>query len=380
MVLVRLMNESDSPISFKPSRHDVAFFVSRQYERALKSNNGGYIQKRLNIYSYIRIIIHHRVGGMYAMKVFVDGQYGTTGLKIHERLSQRDDVELLSIAEEDKKDPDLRIKLMNEADIVFLCLPDQAAREALTLIVNPNTRVIDSSTAFRTDDAWTYGLPELSAMHRGEITAAARVSVPGCHATALVLAVNPLVQKGILPRDYAVSCHSLTGYSGGGKSLIEQYEKSKDDSSSLGHPQYYSLNLDHKHLPEMKKFTELEAHPVFLPAVCNFYNGMLVTVPLVTRLLNGQPSLQDIHAALTDHYQGESFVSVVPLNETKGKSHYSLDPTQCNGTNHAEIFVLGNDEQVVVACRLDNLGKGSSGAAIQCMNIMLGLDEGLGLS
>lgn len=315
------------------------------------------------------------------MKVFVDGQYGTTGLKIHERLNQRNDVELLSISQEHKKDPENRIKLMNEADIVFLCLPDQAAREALTLIMNPNTRVIDSSTAFRTNDAWTYGLPELSALQRGEIANAARVSVPGCHATAFVLAINPLVQRGILPRGYPTSCHSLTGYSGGGKALIEQYETGSfsDANDSIRHPQHYSLNLDHKHLPEMKKFTDLEFQPVFLPTVCNFYNGMIVTVPLVTRLLKNQPSLQEIHAALTNYYQGETYVRVIPLDGTKGISQYALDPTLCNGTNYSEIFVLGNDDQVLVACRLDNLGKGSSGAAIQCMNIMLGLDEGLGL-
>jgi len=316
------------------------------------------------------------------MKVFVDGQYGTTGLKIHERLDQRNDVELLSIPKEHKKDLGARIKLMNEADIVFFCLPDQATREALTLITNPNTRVIDSSTAFRTHDDWTYGLPELSAFQRDEIAHAARVSVPGCHATAFVLAINPLVQRGILPRAYPVSYHSLTGYSGGGKALIEQYETGRcgELNNSLRHPQHYSLSLDHKHLPEMKRLTDLEFQPVFLPTVCNFYNGMVGTVPLVTRLLINQPSLQEIHAALTDHYQGETFVKVIPLEDIKGISQYTLDPTLCNGTNDSEIFVLGNDDQVLIACRLDNLGKGSSGAAIQCMNIMLGLDERLGLT
>lgn len=316
------------------------------------------------------------------MKVFVDGQYGTTGLKIHERLIQRNDVELLSISEEHKKDLETRIKLMNEADLVFLCLPDQAAREALTFITNPNTRVIDSSTAYRTDENWTYGLPELTPIQRNEIANAARVSVPGCHATAFILALNPLVRMGILPRTYPVSYHSLTGYSGGGKSLIEQYEASRasDISDSLSHPQHYSLSLNHKHLPEMKKLTGLEFQPAFLPTVCHYYNGMVGTVPLVTRLLNNQPPLQDIHAALTEYYQGETFVRVIPLEDTRISSQYQLDPTRCNGTNDAEIFVLGNDDQILIACRLDNLGKGSSGAAIQCMNIMMGLEEGLGLS
>ncbi|MWC29912.1 N-acetyl-gamma-glutamyl-phosphate reductase [Paenibacillus sp. MMS18-CY102] len=316
------------------------------------------------------------------MKVFVDGQYGTTGLKIHERLSERNDVELLSIPEDHKKDPQIRIQLMNEADIVFLCLPDQAAREALTLITNPNTRIIDSSTAFRTNVDWTYGLPELSEQQRGAIASAARVSVPGCHATAFELAIHPLVHKGILPRDYPVSCHSLTGYSGGGKALIERYElgNTVESNDVLNHTKHYSLNLDHKHLPEMQKFTDLAFQPVFLPTVCNFYNGMVVTVPLVTRLLPNQPNLQNIHAALIDYYQSETFVKVIPLEGTKGMNQSNLDPTLCNGTNNAEIFVLGNDDQVLIACRLDNLGKGSSGAAIQCMNIMLGLEEGLGLS
>lgn len=315
------------------------------------------------------------------MKVYVDGQYGTTGLKIYERLKQRNDVELLSISEEHKKDPELRIKVMNEADIVFLCLPDQAAQEALTLITNPDTRVIDSSTAFRTDAAWTYGLPELSALQREEIEGAARVSVPGCHATAFVLAAQPLVQRGILPHDYPVCCQSLTGYSGGGKALIEQYETDRfsEEIDSLRSPRHYSLNLNHKHLPEMKKFAGLAFQPVFLPAVCDFYNGMLVTVPLVTRLLHHRPGLRDIHAALADYYKNETFVTVTPLDDSEGISQYDLDPTRCNGTNTSEIFVLGNDDQVLVACRLDNLGKGSSGAAIQCMNIMSGLDEGLGL-
>jgi len=316
------------------------------------------------------------------MKVFVDGQYGTTGLKIQERLNQRNDVELLSISKEHKKDLSNRIKLMNEADIVFLCLPDEAARKAHTLITNPNTRVIDSSTAFRTHEDWTYGLPELSAVQRTEIANAARVSVPGCHATAFILAINPLVQCGILPSHYPVTYNSLTGYSGGGKTLIEQYESegSSQNNKLQQHPQHYRLDLNHKHLPEMKKLTNLEFPPVFLPTVCNFYNGMMGTVPLVTRMLNNQPSLEEIHAALSDYYQGETFVSVVPLDDSKGISQYTLDPTLCNGTNDSEIYVLGNDDQVLIACRLDNLGKGSSGAAIQCMNIMLGLDEGLGLT
>lgn len=315
------------------------------------------------------------------MKVFVDGQYGTTGLQIQDRLGQRADIELLTIPEKHKKDSDVRIQRLNEADIVFLCLPDQAARDASAFITNPHTRIIDSSTAFRTDDGWAYGLPELSASQRKKIADSNRVSVPGCHATAFILSVHPLVQSGILSHSYPVSYHSLTGYSGGGRTMIEQYEQesSGDFSKILKHPQHYSLSLTHKHLPEMKKLTGLDYEPVFLPTVCHYYNGMVGTVPLVTRLLNNQSGLQEIHAALTEHYRGETFVNVVPLDDSGKMSPNALDPTRCNGTNRAEIFVLGNDEQALIACRLDNLGKGSSGAAIQCMNIMLGLDEGKGL-
>lgn len=313
------------------------------------------------------------------MKVYIDGQYGTTGLQIHDRLEGRSDVELLTLPEKDRKDTGARAECMNDADIVFLCLPDQAARDAMSLITSPNTRVIDSSTAFRTDDAWVYGLPELVPGQREKIASAARVSVPGCHATAFVLAVNPLVRQGILPRDYPVCYHSLTGYSGGGRPLIAQYENTADREEGLGRPQHYSLGLHHKHLPEMKKLTGLDFEPIFLPTVCDYYNGMAGTVPLAPRLLHGQPGLHDIHALLTAYYEGEPFVRVLPLQASRELPPHALDPTLCNGTNQAEIRVLGHDEQVLIACRLDNLGKGSSGAAVQCMNLMVGCEETTGL-
>ncbi|WP_020617317.1 N-acetyl-gamma-glutamyl-phosphate reductase [Paenibacillus daejeonensis] len=313
------------------------------------------------------------------MKVYIDGQYGTTGLQIHDRLQSRPDVELLSLPEMYKKDTEARTACMNEAEIVFLCLPDEAAREALTLITNPTTRVIDSSTAFRTDEAWVYGLPELVPDQREKIAASARVSVPGCHATAFVLSVNPLVQQGILPRDYPISYNSLTGYSGGGRPIIEQYQNASNRGDSLSRPQHYSLGLHHKHLPEMKKRTGLDYEPIFLPTVCDYYNGMVGTVPLAGRLLHGQPGLHDVHAALAAYYEGEPFVRVLPLDDIKEMPPHALDPTRCNGTNQAQIMVLGHDEQILVACRLDNLGKGSSGAAVQCMNLMLGWEEESGL-
>lgn len=321
------------------------------------------------------------------MKVFLDGQYGTTGLQLRDRLLNRSDIELLSIPEELRKNPEARSKAMNESDLVFLCLPDQAAREAVSFVTNPRVRIIDSSSAFRTADGWTYGLPELSGSQREAIKNASRVTVPGCHATAFVLALRPLVASGLLPPDYPISYQSLTGYSGGGNALIERYRSGAPDGAGQGsfeHPQHYSLGLHHKHLPEMKKWTGLAFEPAFLPTVCKYYNGLVGTVSLAVRMLGqrliGQRiRLQDIQTVLAEFYLEDPFVKVLPLADATNASPYELDPTRCNGTNLAEIAVYGNDEFVLLACRLDNLGKGSSGAAVQCMNLMFGLDETSGL-
>lgn len=315
------------------------------------------------------------------MRVFIDGQHGTTGLKIRDRLQMRDDVELLEISESDRKNLSVRAKLMNEADAVFLCLPDPAAKEAAASVTNPRTRIIDGSSAHRTHPAWVYGLPELSADSRALIAGAGRVSVPGCHATAVILAAAPLVQRGLIPRDYPLSCHSLTGYSGRGRAAIEQYENGAVPASgdAWQRPLPYSLKLDHKHIPEMRHYAGLASDPLFVPVICNYHSGLLVTIPLASRLLPGRPGLRELHDALSEHYRGERFVKVLPLDPDRDYPLELLDPAACNGTNRAELLVLGNDEQPLLAARLDNLGKGASGAAVQCLNIMFGLEEGTGL-
>jgi N-acetyl-gamma-glutamyl-phosphate reductase len=312
-------------------------------------------------------------------KVFVDGQAGTTGLEIHQRLASRTDLELLEIDPERRKDPEVRKELLNDADIVFLCLPDAAARESASLVTNRRTRIIDASTAHRTDPDWAYGLPELSDAHRRSVETAARTAVPGCHATGFVLALYPLVSGGIVPPDFPVTAHSITGYSGGGRKLIEAYERPDGSRYGFDAPSHYALGLAHKHLPEMRAKAGLTAPPFFTPIVGSFYRGMAVGVPLHTTALPKKPNAKELHAALAEHYAGRRFVTVQPF-ESEGLLHDGyFDPTACNGTNRAEIFVFGGDTQAFVIVRLDNLGKGASGAAVQNMNIMLGLDEGLGL-
>lgn len=312
-------------------------------------------------------------------KVFVDGQAGTTGLQIHERLARRSDLELLRIEEEKRKDPETRRALLNEADVVFLCLPDAASREAVSLLDSDRTRVIDGSTAHRVDPDWTYGLPELNGAQSEKIARAKRVSVPGCHATGFVLAIYPLIAAGIVPVDYPVVCQSVTGYSGGGKALIAKYQ-APGRAESLSASRHYALGLRHKHLPEMQRVTGLAFPPLFTPVVGDFYQGMVVAVPLFARLLAKKTSPSGIREVLAAYYAGRPFVTVMPTNaEDRLDEGLYLDPMGCNGTNRAELFVFGHDEQILVLARLDNLGKGASGAAVQCMNIMLGLDERTGL-
>lgn len=311
-------------------------------------------------------------------KIYVDGQEGTTGLRIHERLSGRSDLELLKIDPDQRKNLDARRALLNAADIVFLCLPDAASREAVSLIANPATRVLDASTAFRTDPAWVYGLPELSAAQRGKVAAATRVAVPGCHASAFLLAVAPLVSPAILPPSTPLTCVSLTGYSGGGKKMIAQYE-APDAPPALRAPRPYALKLNHKHLPEMRYIAGLDTAPVFMPVVANIHSGLAATILLPAGLLPGRPTPQSLHALLSAHYAKETFVRVMPFDADANLDEGFLDITACNNTNRADIFVFGHDDQIALVTRLDNLGKGASGAAIQCMNLMLGLDETLGL-
>lgn len=307
-------------------------------------------------------------------KVYIDGQSGTTGLQIYDRIGQREDLELLRIPEELRHDPDERKKYLNNADIVFLCLPDEGAREAVSFIDNPNVRVIDASTAHRTNPDWTYGYPELSKAQREAIRTSKRVANPGCHATGFISTTAPLVAMGVIPKDYPMSCYSLTGYSGGGKKMIAEYE-AEGRSELLDAPGIYGLNLHHKHLPEMQTVTGLAYPPVFMPVVDDYYKGMATTIMLQNRLLPGQPSAEEICAKLADYYRDEHFVSVVPFGENDSK----LYANKLAGTNRLEIVVCGHEEQTTVTALFDNLGKGASGAAVQNMNIMLGLPEETGL-
>ena len=307
-------------------------------------------------------------------KVYIDGQVGTTGLQIYERIGNRNDLELLRIDEDKRHDTDERRKFLNSADIVFLCLPDAGAIEAVSLIENPDVRVIDASTAHRTSDDWVYGYPELSKEQRAAIAAGKRVANPGCHATGLISSVAPLVKMGILPADYPVTCYSLTGYSGGGKKMIAQYE-AQDRDEKLSAPGIYGLTLKHKHIPEMQKVTGLTYPPVFMPIVDDYYKGMATTIMLQNRLLPGQPSAKDICASLQSYYADEHFVTVLPYDAKQGTVYANV----LAGTNHLQLVVCGYEDQTSVTALFDNLGKGASGAAVQNMNIMLGLDEAIGL-
>ena len=306
-------------------------------------------------------------------KVYIDGKEGTTGLQIYDRLALRQDIDLLLIDEDKRKDTEERKKLMDAADVVFLCLPDAAAIEAVTLVENPNTRIIDASTAHRTNPAWDYGFPELSKAHREAIVKSRRVANPGCHATGFISIVYPLVAMGILPKDALLSCFSLTGYSGGGKKMIAQYEAG-DREELLSTPALYALTQGHKHLPEMQKICGLATVPVFTPIVDDYYKGMATTVPLHLSQLKGVESLHQLWEAFSDHYAGQKLVHVAPENP-EGK----LYGGQKAGDNDLTIVVAGNDSQLTVTALFDNLGKGASGAAVQNMNLMLGFDETAGL-
>ena len=303
--------------------------------------------------------------------VYVDGQEGTTGLEIHSRLKARDDIEILAIDPAKRKDPAERAKLINQADIVFLCLPDAAAREAVSFVTNPAVRVIDASTAHRTADGWTYGIPELSESHREAIRGSKRVSNPGCFATGFNMLIHPLVSGGMLPAGYPVSCHAVTGYSGGGRRLIEAYE-APDSDPGLRSPCFYALGLAHKHLPEMQKHSGLDSPPIFTPIIADYYRGMTVAVPLCA-------DAGRIHAFMAEYFCGQRFVKVMDWGIQDTFERGYLNAEGCNGTNNLEIFVFGDERQTLLAARLDNLGKGASGAAVQNMNIMLGLDEACGL-
>ena len=308
-------------------------------------------------------------------KVFVDGHEGTTGLMIMDRLRARDDIELIEIPGDKRKDREARRERLNDADLAILCLPDEAAKESVGLIENPRTKVIDASTAHRTSEGWVYGLPELDREQRGRIRTSRRVTVPGCYATGFVLAVRPLVSHGIVPEDYPITVHAVSGYSGGGKKLINVYEnRAAAEPASMVH-RPYALGLEHKHVPEMQKWTGLAYAPLFAPSVGDFYKGMLVSIPLLPRLLRQKTAPAAVRELLGSYYASEPFVRVMPLDSEGYLDNGYLSATACNNTNMVEIFVFGHAEQILIVSRLDNLGKGSSGAAVQNMNIMLGLNE-----
>jgi N-acetyl-gamma-glutamyl-phosphate reductase len=310
-------------------------------------------------------------------KVFVDGSEGTTGLKINEYLYNRDDIEILSIELENRKDIEVRRILLNEADIVFLCLPDDSAKESVSLINNPKTRIIDASTAHRTNINWTYGLPELNKKQRDEIKNSNRVVVPGCHATGFITPLYPLVSQGIVPKEYPITAYSISGYSGGGKKLIKWYED--NHFSNMNSPKPYRFDLNHKHLPEMQKIAGLTYEPAFTPMISNYCKGMSVSIPLFTRLLSKKYIVSDIHEILSEYYASEDFINVLPLDIENSLEDGYLDVEANNDTNRIDILVSGNENEILLTSRLDNLGKGACGAAIQNMNLMLGLEEKISL-
>ena len=340
-----------------------------------------------------------------AHNIFIDGAAGTTGLEIRQRLDERDDLVLIELGDHERKDPVARARALNEADLVVLCLPDEAARQAVALIDNPAVRVIDASTAHRTAPGWTYGFAELEADQRDKIAASKRVSNPGCWATAFIALVRPLVRAGVIPPDFPLTTSGVSGYSGGGKSMIAEFENTQAPNYTQTVLRNYALTLSHKHMPEMQMHTGLAHPPVFAPCVGRFYRGMLVEVPLALWALPGKPVTLDIHKVLAEAYRGANLVEVAnfgllpdkpslqtmvaqmpdvqPLVSFAGldTAHSSLDAEALKGTNAMKLFVFGNDKygQVRLVALLDNLGKGAGGAAVQNLNLMLGLPETTGL-
>ena len=313
-----------------------------------------------------------------AYKIFIDGKEGTTGLKIYERFAGRSDIEILQIDDEKRKDPAEKAKMINASDFTFLCLPDAASIESVALCTNPKTRIIDASTAHRTNPDWAYGFPELDKSFMEKIISSNRVAVPGCYASGFVAIAYPLVKAGILPRDYPVVVHAVSGYSGAGKKAIAQYEAA-DRDKSLDSPRLYALTQSHKHLPEMKKIPGLDFEPVFNPYVCDYFQGMTVTVGLHSRLLSKKVSAKDIWQMFASHYDGCNFVKVAGFMGEGTLTEQFIPANTLAGTNEMQVFVYGNDERIDITTRFDNLGKGASGAAVQCLNIMMGIDETTGL-
>lgn len=313
-----------------------------------------------------------------AVNIFIDGQEGTTGLRILERFAGRDDINLLKIDPELRKDANERKKLIQASDYTILCLPDAAAREAVELAGDAPVRIIDASTAHRTNPAWAYGFPELSAEHRAKIEKSARVAVPGCYASGFNALAYPMVKSGIMPASYPVQCFAVSGYSGGGKKMIAEVE-APDSTPEVHSPRFYGLSNNHKHLPEMQAISGLENKPMFTPIVDDYYNGMVVCIPVQTAIAGKKVSPKEIHAMFTEHYSGCTFVKVKPFLEGADLTALRISSNDLRDTNMMEIFVCGSEDQALLCARLDNLGKGASGAAVQCLNIMMGTDETKGL-
>ncbi|MEK9673615.1 MAG: N-acetyl-gamma-glutamyl-phosphate reductase [Rhodospirillaceae bacterium] len=311
-------------------------------------------------------------------KIFIDGEVGTTGLQIKTRLEGRSDLELLHLPENRRKNADARAEMLNAADVAILCLPDDAAREAVTLI-DGDTRVIDASTAHRTADGWVYGFPEYKAGQREAIAGADRVANTGCYAVASVALLHPLIKAGAMPPDYSVTINAVSGYSGGGRLLIQAFEDPTADNHIDAAVRVYSLGLKHKHVPEIQKYAGLTHPPLFVPTVGSYMQGMIVQIPVQLRTLPGTPTARDIHGILVDHYKGARFVSVTDYDAGMALGH--LEPEGLNGSNDLELIVFANEDsgQIVLTTLLDNLGKGASGQAVQLLNIMLGAPEETGL-
>ncbi len=303
------------------------------------------------------------------VKVFIDGQAGTTGLQLKSKLQKHQQVQIIEIDDEKRKDKAERQRLLNSADVVFLCLPDAAAVEAVEMVTNPETVVIDASTAHRTAQGWAYGFAELSSAHREKIKHSKRIANPGCHATGFISLVYPLIACGIMPKSYPVTAHSITGYSGGGNKMIGEYE-SENRPYELDSPRQYGLSQNHKHLPEMKKITGLEHEPVFNPIVSDYFCGMAVSVPLHTSLLDKKMTVDELKGFYEEYYSDSNFISVKQLPESG-----FISPVGLEGTNELVIYVGGNDERITLTAVFDNLGKGASSAALQNMNIAMGFDE-----
>ena len=311
-------------------------------------------------------------------KIFIDGSEGTTGLRIYERFASRDDIELLKISSDLRKDPAERKRLINESDITFLCLPDAAAKESVSLVENENVVIIDTSTAHRTEEGWAYGFAELSEEHKNKIINGKRIAVPGCYATGFISLVYPLIAGGIMPKDYPVTCFGLSGYSGAGKNAIAVYE-GDEKPSDFNSGRQYALTQQHKHLKEMQKITGLTRTPLFSPIIDDYYSGMVVSVQIYTDMLSKKESVESLLAYYTEYYKDQPFIKVAAADDEIAASGF-IAGNGMSGWDGLKIYVTGNEDRIVISSQFDNLGKGASGAAIECMNLVLGCDMTKGLN